>query len=71
MNDIPENSGRPSEFESLASQERSIGIVREFWQFLKYNKKWWLAPILIVLLLFGALVFMTGTAAAPFIYPFF
>ena len=43
----------------------------EFWQFLKYNKKWWLLPILIVLLLFGVLVFLAGTSAAPFIYTIF
>jgi hypothetical protein len=65
------DSKRPSEFETLASTERSSGIVSEFWQFLKHNKKWWLAPILIVLLLFGALIFMSGTAAAPFIYTLF
>jgi hypothetical protein len=65
------DQNRPSEFETLASTERPSGIVSEFWQFLKHNKKWWLAPILIVLLLFGALIFMSGTAAAPFIYTLF
>ncbi|MDD2329023.1 MAG: DUF5989 family protein [Lentisphaeria bacterium] len=43
----------------------------EFWQFLKHNKKWWLLPIIIILLGLGLLVFLSGTAIAPFIYPLF
>ena len=38
-----------SEFADQANQQ-SVGIVREFWDFLKHNKKWWLLPILIVLI---------------------
>jgi len=45
------------------------GLVREFWEFLKHNKKWWLLPILIALLLLGGLVVLSGSAIAPFIYP--
>ena len=45
------------------------GLLAEFWQFLKYNKKWWLLPILLALLLLGVLVVLSGTALAPFIYP--
>ena len=41
----------------------------ELMQFLKHNKKWWLAPILIVMVLLGALmVFTEGSALAPFLY---
>jgi hypothetical protein len=43
----------------------------EFWLFLKYNKKWWLLPILVVLLLLGFLILLGGSALAPFIYPLF
>lgn len=57
-------------FEELSQQKRA-SLMAEFWQFLKYNKKWWLLPILIVLLLFGVLVFLAGTSAAPFIYTIF
>jgi hypothetical protein len=57
-------------FEELAQEKRS-SILTEFWQFLKYNKKWWLLPIIIVLLLFGVLVLLAGTPAAPFIYSIF
>ena len=38
---------------------------------LKVNKKWWLAPIVLALLVIGALVFLLATKAAPFIYPLF
>jgi hypothetical protein len=47
------------------------GFVRELWDFLRSNKKWWLAPIIIVLLVLGALIMIGGTAAAPFIYTLF
>jgi hypothetical protein len=45
------------------------GFLAEFWDFLKHNKKWWLLPILVALLLLAALVVLSGTALAPFIYP--
>lgn len=45
------------------------GLIVEFRDFLKHNKKWWLLPILIAILLFGALVILSGTGLAPFIYP--
>ena len=38
-------------------------LLSEFWLFLKENKKWWLLPILLVVLLLGALVFLSGTPA--------
>ncbi len=44
-------------------------IILEFWQFLKQNKKWWLAPIILFLILLGALIVLTeGSALAPFLY---
>ena len=47
-------------------------LVREFWLFLKVRKKWWLAPIVIVMGLLGALIVATqGSALAPFIYTLF
>jgi hypothetical protein len=49
-----------------------IGIVKEFWEFLKVRKKWWLTPIVIVLLLLGFLiVFTQGSALSPFVYTLF
>jgi len=57
-----ENSGEPMEL-----QER--GLLRDFWLFLIDNKKWWLAPILLALLLIGLLVVLSDTGPGPFIYP--
>lgn len=58
-------------FEAAARTESRGGILGEFLFFLKDSKKWWLLPILVVIVLFGALVFLSGTAAAPFIYTLF
>ena len=59
-----------SEFARQADQ-RPPGVVAEFVDFLLHNKKWWLTPIVLVLLLVGGLILMSGTAAAPFIYTLF
>jgi len=49
-----------------------LAIIRELWLFLKQNKKWWLAPVLIALLLLGMVIFFTQSSAiAPFIYTVF
>ena len=46
-----------------------LSIIFEFWDFLLVRKKWWLAPIIILLVMFGAVLVLTeGTAIAPFIY---
>jgi len=66
-----ETEGKPqNRFDELTQQGRT-GIISEFWEFLKYNKKWWLLPVLIMLLLLGLIVLLGGTALAPFIYPLF
>lgn len=56
--------------EKLAQEKRG-SIVFEFVEFLKQNKKWWLAPILVVMLLLGALVLLSSSTLAPFLYPLF
>ena len=49
-----------------------IAIIREFFEFLKVRKKWWLTPIVVMLLLLGVLIVLTeGSAIAPFIYTLF
>lgn len=63
-------SDKKNEFIEASKTDRT-SFVKEFWYFLKQNKKWWLIPILVVLLLLGVLVFLGGTAIAPFIYPLF
>jgi len=47
-------------------------FLREFWGFLRVRKKFWLLPVLIVMVLFGGLIVLTkGSAVAPFIYTLF
>jgi hypothetical protein len=49
-----------------------FSILREFWSFLRIRKKWWLAPIVILLLTLGLILVLTeGSALAPFIYSLF
>jgi hypothetical protein len=50
----------------------TFSILREFWSFLSVRKKWWLAPILFILLALGlVLVLAEGSALAPLIYSLF
>ena len=58
-----------SDFHRQAAQP-SHGLLREFWDFIKDNKKWWLIPIIVALLLFGVVAFLGGSAVGPFLYPF-
>ena len=59
------------DFAAQAAKRSDSGMTGEFWDFLKENKKWWLAPIVVSILLLGVLVLLGGTAAAPFIYTLF
>jgi hypothetical protein len=54
-----------------AQQEKQAGILKEFFLFLKYNKKYWMIPIVLTLLALAALILLGGTAVAPFIYTLF
>lgn len=50
----------------------TMDFLKDLWGFLKVRKKFWLLPVILVLLLFGVLIVMTGgTAIAPFIYAIF
>ncbi len=53
---------------SLANR---IGILREFLDFLRVRKKLWLTPIVVVLVVLGALILFTSSSVAPFIYTLF
>lgn len=49
-----------------------MAFLLELWQFMKERKKFWLLPIILVMLLFGGLIILTqGSAIAPFIYTIF
>ncbi|MEZ5330247.1 MAG: DUF5989 family protein [Verrucomicrobiales bacterium] len=65
MSDTPPET---SKFEQLESEK---GLVAEFWEFLKQNKKFWMIPIIIVLIALGGLLIAGGSSLAPFIYALF
>ncbi len=49
-----------------------MSMLVELWEFMRYNKKWWLTPIILFMLLLSALiVFTEGAALSPFIYTLF
>jgi len=49
-----------------------MGLAGELWGFMKERKKWWLLPVIVVMLVVGTLlVFAQGSALAPFIYTIF
>lgn len=65
---------RPNEPKEDFAQQAELappGILREFWDFLRHNKAWWLTPIILVLLLVGAILFLVPAGATPFIYTLF
>ncbi len=80
MSDVPATSPRepspdrhdavaPETFAAQAESE-APGLLREFWDFLKHNKKWWLGPIVVTLLVVSFFLIIGGSAA-PFIYALF
>jgi Family of unknown function (DUF5989) len=58
-------------FEKAASSHTSDNVLVEFREFLRCNKKYWLLPLVAMLLVFGLMVVLSGTAVAPFIYTLF
>ena len=67
---MSEPEKKSDKFANEANQPQQ-GFFAEFWYFLRHNKKWWLTPILLALLLVCAFVVAAGSGAAPFIYTFF
>jgi hypothetical protein len=57
-------------FDVRAAEPRT-GLIAEFWVFFRTNKKWWMVPLVVVLLIVAGLVLLGGTALAPFIYTLF
>jgi hypothetical protein len=60
----------PSVFEGAASRRRA-GLLAELWGFLRHNKKWWLAPIILAMLAVSGFLVLGSGLAAPFIYTLF
>ena len=52
--------------------EAFFDLVKDIWDFMKVRKKYWLAPLIITIVLMGALIILTqGSVVAPFIYSIF
>lgn len=64
---------KPKDKNDFEAARHSAGrnMLSEIWGFLANNKKWWLGPIILLLVIFGFLIVLGGTAAAPFIYTLF
>jgi hypothetical protein len=62
----PEN-----EFQKIVKESKESFFVGELWALVCTKKKYWLIPIIVVLLALGLLLVLSGTAAAPFIYTLF
>ncbi len=57
---------------SLLDKVKNITVFGEFWYFLKKYKRWWIGPIVVLLLVIGfVVIFVEGSALAPFIYTLF
>jgi hypothetical protein len=62
---------KPTAFEQAAAEQSKAGFFGELWGFMKHNKKWWLLPLVTALVILGALIVLSGTGLAPFIYTLF
>jgi hypothetical protein len=66
------NEPNPSaDLKTVAQKEANIPLWKDFGYFLIHNKKWWLLPIIVILVLLGLLTAISSTAIAPFIYSVF
>jgi hypothetical protein len=57
--------------ERLLSEARDPGFLSDMWDFMRTSRKWWMLPMLAMLILLSALLVLSHTAAAPFIYSLF
>ncbi|MBI2309920.1 hypothetical protein HYU89_03390 [Candidatus Collierbacteria bacterium] len=56
----------------IKKTQYKLAVFGEIWEYLRVNKKWWLGPPIVILLLLGLLLVLTeGSAVAPFIYTLF
>ena len=65
------NDPNKEDFQKMVSEHHSNGFLKELGLMLLHNKKWWLTPIILALLLFGVLIILGGSSYAPFIYTLF
>ena len=67
----PKDPDRQADDFQRQAEQTPPGLISEFIDFVLHNKKWWLIPIVVSLLVLGLLVLLSGTGAAPFIYTLF
>ncbi len=68
---LPDEAGRGTS-NKVQGVKVMIEFLQDLWAFMRVRKKFWLAPIIIVMVLLGALIVLTqGSAVAPFIYTLF
>ena len=67
----PDPKSNQSSFAEAGKKERDASVVTEFLRFLKHNKRWWMLPILLILLALGWLVIASSGAGGVFIYSIF
>jgi len=64
-------SNQPDDKNEFEKSNYSGNLLTEFWEFIRENKKFWLIPLIIILLLLGLLIVLGSTGAAPFVYTLF
>lgn len=67
----PQQTNEKPEGQKGFDGDQNVGLVQEFVEFLRANKLWWMTPIVLVMLVLAAVVFLGSTSAAPFIYTLF
>lgn len=68
---MPTDQDSEQSFTEMSQQAVDPGIIREFIDFLKHNKKWWLTPIMVITLLLIGAAILLPSPVAPFIYALF
>jgi hypothetical protein len=71
MRDEQRMKGEAARDFQQAAEGRRGNLAGEVWTFLRANRKWWLLPLIAVLVLVGGLIVLSSTALAPFIYTLF
>jgi hypothetical protein len=67
---MKENKDSEKGFAEQNDESGNEGLIQEFIGLLKHNKKWWITPIIISLLIIGLIIILGGSSIAPLIYPF-
>ncbi len=63
---------KPADEVSLEQPPEDMSLIKELWFFMMERKAWWITPIVVLIVLFGALIVLAqGSAVAPFIYTIF